>query len=234
MSAPSTATIPRQGEPDSQISTVVTAAVTDVIAELKRKNILHYEDMQRIVSKGDEMSTQVKGFLRVLFTKLAENITGHLKLIPGSQTITLNKTDGKAIIGTATNVFTGHIDPDFNNFGCNIAGLPTGPQDVQVHVLIKDGDFRSIYGKMKRSLDGMCLSQGQIIQFVQEHCNFLSGEGTTVSFLFKVGRLFLVARVSIFNAKLDVDVLKLTHDYIWSKRMDNYFVLPKPPLLEVT
>lgn len=167
--------------------------------------------------------------------ELPENITGHLRLISGAETLTLEPTDGKATIAKVTDIFT-YLDGDFQNWGCDVEDLPTEERVVQVFEQIKDGTFTQIYGGMGVNLDAMCLSQGQIIQFFTRgmYKKYLIHENPDDAgygyfrFLFKVGEEFFVADVHVSSdGRLEADVNRLSRDDVWYAEYHFRFVIPQ-------
>jgi len=171
---------------------------------------------------NDEVSTPTET------TKLVESISGYLRLISGAESITLDPTDGNETIAQAKDLFTAGIDADFRNYGCDVASDPSGPTSVTVHEMVKDGDFRAIFGSLSEKLDTLCLKQTQIIQFVQKHRKWLRTEGYATFFLFKVGDEFFVARVYVNSVdRLLVHVLRFMHGHVWAAKSRFRVVVPQ-------
>ncbi len=202
-------------------------ATEEAIAELEASGALNGDNLQRIIEKGNHVSAEVKKFLKEMFAKLAESIVDCLKLISGAETLTLDPTDGAEMISKRSDIFDGYIDSDFKNYGCNIKSQSTDAMNVQVHEMVEDGTFEKIYSSQGRELDSMCLTQGQIISFVQKYRNWLRTDGYGTFFLFKVDSKFFVAFVCFASGLLFVRVLHLSYDGVWGAGRRRRFVLPQ-------
>lgn len=132
-------------------------------------------------------------------------------------------TKGYVTIARAKDVFTGWIDPDFKSWGTDVAGPDAKAQNVSAYELGKDGTFRDIYYRLSSDLDSLCLTQGQIVEFMKncedkEHWFF---------FLFKVGNDFFVARSRWYDGELGARVDRFSHDYVWDAGRRRLFVVPQ-------
>ena len=186
------------------------------INELVANDVLNGDNVQRILGLGDKIAPKVRDFVKQLLAELAENIAGCLKLISGAETLELEPTDGKETIANASKVFTWGIDGDFKRWGCDVKAKPTVATKVQVHEMIKDGTFAQIFGGLSDNLDALCLTQAQIIQFVQKHKKWLRTDGWATLFLFKVGDEFFVACVDVYSGgTLLVHVRRFSDGRVW-------------------
>ncbi len=201
-------------------------AAEEALAELKKNGTLNGDNLQRIIEKGGHVSVEVKNFLMGLLAKLAENIMGCLKLISGAETLTIDACEDSAMTG-ATDVFDGWIDPDFENYECDGVGQPTSATNVQVHEMIKDGDFKTIYNGMGDNLDLMCLTKGQIKSFVKKYREWLRTDGYGTFFLFKANNRFFVADVHFGSGRLKVYVDHFSDGYVWGAGDRRRFVFPQ-------
>ncbi len=156
-----------------------------------------------------------------------ETITGYLRLISGGKKLTLGPTDGKRTIAKAKSVFPGWIEGDFVSYGCDVEGQPTATMDVGVHEMVKDGDFKTIFGGLSDKPDLLCLTQDQIIQFVQTHRDWLRTDGYSTFFLFKVGTEFFVAHVYVPGGELKVHAYRFSHDDVWHAGYRHRVVVPQ-------
>ena len=142
--------------------------------------------------------------------------TTHLKLISGAETLILDPTDGKSTIAKAEDTFSVWIDPAFQVYGCNVKSEPAEEQEVVVHEIIKDGDFRTIFDSLAGNLNSLCLTQHQIIHFVRKYRNWLIQEKSCTFFLFKVYSEFFVVRVDVhFEGGLLASAYRLSSDIVW-------------------
>lgn len=139
----------------------------------------------------------------------------------------LPETDGKEILGKASDVFV-YIDSDFRNYDCNVTGQPTKETEVAVYEMVKDGSFADIFGGFGADLDRLCLTQTQIKKFVQDHRDALRTEGYATFFLFKEHNEFFVARVRLDSGgALMVDVYRFSYDGVWLAGRRHRIVVPQ-------
>lgn len=161
-----------------------------------------------------------------------QKIERYLMLIPEEETLLLEPVNDTRFIGLCSEVFTGWIDPNFNNWGLNNGrNLATTETAIQVHEMIKDGTFEKIYESLG-NLDELCFTQSQIVQLCQKHHIWFKTRGyATLFFLFKVGAKYFVAR-TLFGScgPKDVDVSHLSRDHVWRARNHHRFVLPQQTL----
>jgi len=220
---------------DGQIETCVTL-VTDAtrkvtgtaLRELAKKGVLNRENVERVRARGNEIVTAITTLVKEKFAEIAENIAGVVKLISGTETLELDETDGKATIAKAKDTFPGWIDGNFENYGTNVRSPVTKKTQVTVHEMIKDGTFAQIFGGMSDDLNSLCLTQPQIIQFVQKHRKWLRTGGYGTFFLFKVGEEFFVARV-LFDGdgQLEVNALRFSYGDWWCAEDGRRIVVPQ-------
>ena len=220
---------------DGQIETCVTL-VTDAtrkgtgtaLRELAKNGVLNKQNIERVRARGNEIVAAITALVKEKFAEIAENIAGIVKLISGAETLELDETDGKATIAKAKDTFPGWIDPNFENYGTNVCGPATKKAQVSVHEMIKDGTFAQIFGGMSDDLNSLCLTQPQIIQFVQKHKKWLRTDGYGTFFLFKVGEEFFVACVYFGGVgQLEVRAYRFSHDRVWRAEDGRRFVVPQ-------
>lgn len=202
-------------------------ATEESVAELEASGTLNGDNIQRI--QGDpRLSARVKDFVKNLLAELAENISGIVKLISGAETLELDETDGKETIAKAKDTFPGYIDGDFKGWGCDVKSEPTKKTQVSVYEMIKDGTFAQIWNGMSNDLNSLCLTQSQIIQFVQKHRKWLRTEGYGTFFLFKVRNEFLAADVSFDGyGRPGVGVDRFSSGYVWDAGRRRRVVIPQ-------
>jgi len=188
----------------------------EVVEELAKTGVLHKDNLQQVLGmKG--FAASIRDFVKQKLAELAENIAGYVKLISGAETIELDETDGGATIAKADMVFKGGI----YHYGCsekdtNVPSQSTKKAKATVHEMIRDGTFAQIWNGMSDDLNSLCLTQPQIIQFVQKHRKWLRTDGYGTFFLFKVGEEFFVARVYFdVGGQLRVSVLGLSYGDVW-------------------
>lgn len=137
-------------------------------------------------------------------------------------------TDGLGMIGKATDVFTGWIDGDFQNYGCNVTSHSTTETKVEVHELVQSATLAQIFGSFGTELDQLCLTQDQIKSFCRLHRGQLHPQGHDTFFLFKVGGGFFVADVGWRDAgELWVGVYRLSDVHVWDVADCSRVVVPQ-------
>ena len=218
------------GQKESVVRVVVDAVrkeIEGVIDDLVKTGTINTANLQRVLAQGNSLAKHVANAAKEKMIELAEQVVGHLKLISGGTEIVIVPTDGSRLIADADDVFPGYIDSDFVNYKTNIPGQPTKETPVQVFEMIKDGTFAQIFGGFGENLDRLCLSQYQIIRFVKDYEKWLRADGYGTFFLFKVGNEFFVAYVHRYDGGLEVDVRRLSLDYVWSAEFRLCIVVPQ-------
>ncbi len=224
---------------DGQIETCVTL-VTDAtrkgtgtaLRELAKNGVLNKQNIERVRARGNEIVAAITALVKEKFAELAENITGYVKLISGAETLELDETDGKATIAKAKDTFPGYIDGDFKGWGCDAKSEPTQKTQVTVHEMIKDGTFAQIWKDMSDDLNSLCLTQSQIIQFVQKHRKWLRTDGYGTFFLFKVGEEVFVASVGFVDGgRLLVGAGRFSGGGVWFAGYGLRVVVPQLALV---
>ena len=209
------------------VSNAVRKAMRAVVDEFSGTGLLNKENFQRVLAQGDRIVTDVTTRVKETLAELAENIIDRLKLISGAKNLVLKPTTGERTVTSAKNVFRAYIDPDFKNWELDVEGKSTPETKVQVYELVKDGTFAQIFGGLGKNLDDLCLTQEQIIQFAETHCDWFSTNFWTF-FLFKVGEKFFVAGVDLRGSGyLRVRVCRLSDDNVWHAKARRRFVLPQ-------
>ena len=149
----------------------------------------------------------------------------NLKLI---QTAEIEATKGSATI--AKSDLFHYLDSDFKNWGTDIKGNNTEKQEIGVCELIKNSTFKQIFSDP----DKMCLTQGQILKFVETHRDCLPPQGYATFFLFKPAEQFFVALVHWGGARrLEVFVDRLAYDFVWDADDRYRVVLPQLALKDL-
>ena len=223
-------TLITSGQKESVIRVVVDAVrkgMDAVIDELSASGTINTANLQRVLAQGDVLAGHLIAEAKAKMTELAEQIVGYLKLISGSETITIGETDGTSTTADASDVFTGWVDPDFVNYGTNVKGQPTKETPVQVFEMIKNGTFAQIFGGFGENLDRLCLSQDQIICFVKNHSEWLRKDGYGTFFLFKENGECFVANVYWRGGRLGVYAYRLSRGDVWSAERRHRVVVPQ-------
>lgn len=159
----------------------------------------------------------------------------HLQLIPGAESLLIPAGTDERHIAERGDLFTGWIDPDFENWKLNLKQVPAGATEVQVLEQIKDGKFADIYAIPNRSLDSLCFTQAQVAVFVATHKEWLRTGSYGTFFLFKekVGGKdkFFVAYVGFGDrGQLRVRVYGVSGDDVWDAESCHRFVIPQLPI----
>lgn len=151
--------------------------------------------------------------MRALPAQTRPNI---LRLISGDQQIVIRATSGKRAIARATGIFTWGIDSDFKKWKLDVSGEEKPETPVEVHEMLVDRDFKTIFAGLGRELDDLCLTQEQIIAFVEDHKKWLRKEGFATFFLFKVNTEFFVAGVLLnSDERPSVYARQFSYDLVW-------------------
>ena len=81
---------------------------------------------------------------------------------------------------------------------------------------------------MSDDLNSLCLTQPQIIHFVEKHKKWLRTDGYGTFFLFKVGEELFVAYVYFDGyGRLKVFVYRFSFDYVWYAGCGHRVVVPQ-------
>ena len=148
-------------------------------------------------------------------------VVGILKLISSGKKLMIPVTNGKRTIAQANNkkkIFT-EIDRDFVNYGCDVESMGKPETETEVYEMVEDGDFRKIFGSFGVNLDLLCLTQDQILSWIEIHSDWLRTDGHATFFLFKADiknvYQFFVTRVNVRSGGLYVHVFPLSSDGLW-------------------
>ncbi len=120
----------------------------------------------------------------------------YIKLASERVLLCLKATDGKEKIIEAGEFF-GVIDPAFDQPAFRVDGDPTDPQCIQVREIVgQEGCLMHIITHLGIDKDLLCLTQGQIVDFVR-HCYMwiMQHDGVT-QFLFKADKEIVVVVIS--------------------------------------
>lgn len=129
---------------------------------------------------------------------------------------------GKKII--ADSKLFRYTDSDFKNWNTNVKGEKTKAQNLEVFEMEKNGTFEQIFGEIGDK-EKLCLTQEQILNFVENHKDKLSGWYTF--FLFRVGTEFFVAHVYLDDdGQLGVFVHRFSGDGVWHGEYRHRVVVP--------
>ncbi|MDD4412713.1 MAG: hypothetical protein PHR00_03655 [Patescibacteria group bacterium] len=140
-----------------------------------------------------------------------------LQLISAGQDITIKACDGQRTIAQAKELFTGFLDADFENWNLDKPGKATPATKAKVYELRQDAKFKQMFESLNPDLDKLCLTQAQIIAFVEDHQDWLRTDGYGTFFLFKENEEYFVAEVYFSSSDaLEVRVRSLEDDVVWN------------------
>lgn len=184
---------------------------------------------QRVLAGGPKLIARIAEAVKVELTQLATGIVGCLKLISTGEKITIPVTTGKRTIAKARSLFNGYLDSNFANWGLDVESEAALETMTEVYEMVEDSDFRKIFGGFGLNLDLLCLTQDQIIAWVETHRDWLRTDGCGTFFLFKVvGVEFFVARVGVHSGGyLYVRADRLSNDFVWDAEYGRRIVVPQ-------
>lgn len=208
------------------ITDATRKAMGVAIDELVGAGVINTDNLQRVLSRGNELVSAITSLVKEELAEIAEGIFGYVRLISGAETLTLEPTDGTETIAQAADFFTAGIDRDFKNWGCDVPSKPTGKMNVQVYEMITDGTFADVFGGLSDNTDTLCLTQHQIIQFVKKHCKWLRADGYATFIPFKVGNDLFVACVALVSGGRPLArVFRFSGSNVWSAENHHWFVV---------
>lgn len=207
------------------VSDALKKAGEEAIGELLASGTINKDAAQQVLGSGPKLKFGVIDLLRKMIPELAKL---RLSCISLGKTITLKPTDGKRTIAKAKKVFD-YIDGDFVGYGTDVPGEARGETGVTVHEMIEDSTFEQMFGSLSApaGLDSLCLTQDQIIDFVENCRNWLCTDGYATFFLFKVGDKFFVADVGLGGDGLRVHVDHFSYDGVWGGGLRHRMVVPQ-------
>ncbi len=145
------------------------------------------------------------------------------------QPIIIPPTDGTRTILTSTEIFTGSIRDDFTVCGLSGPCGPTPKTRVMVYEIIKTSTFEPIFESLSSIREHLCVSQSQIIAFLEEtDRDHLHKKGYGTFFLIKPTRRFFVIEVRIDSRrKIEVGYYPFDVGHNWNKTCPRRVVVPK-------
>lgn len=164
------------------------------------------------------------GLKKCTFKKGVKMKDSIVRLISEGVNIKIKALDGTRTIYGATDVF-GKISKYFEEL--NQPGLATGEIVASVYEMIKDANFEEIFTGIAANLDGMVMSQAQVIEFCREHRNWLCRNKASL-FLIKKGVRRFVVYVNVNSDGL----LSASFDYFidedrWCGENCHRIIVPK-------
>lgn len=153
-----------------------------------------------------------------------------------NETIMIPKSHPR-LISHATDVFKSGIDNDWVNWGLSDPGPAIAATPAMMYELGKDAVFKKMFMSLSANLEGLCNTQGQIINFAKKHKNRIGTNGNF--FLTKkdwkkpaigdngdTSNLF-VARVYVFSDGLYIYVSRFERGSVWSAADAHRLVVPQ-------
>ena len=138
--------------------------------------------------------------------------TSHLKFL---QLATLAPTSGSTTLAQAGDIFTGYLDPNFNNWGTSVAGVDTEVASVDIFEINQNGTYADLFGSFRVDRRSLCLTQGQIVEFCRTNPDLLRQDGYATLFLFEVDDKLFVVFVCVVDGQLEAYVNHFDHDDVW-------------------
>lgn len=121
-----------------------------------------------------------------------------------------------------------YIDSDFKNWNLDTISPETKEINAAVLEMDKDANLKDMFGSISKNTDAMCMTQAQILRFIQDHKDQLKTDGYSTFFLFKENDEFFVARVYFDDdGRLGVGVFRLSLDYVWGAEYRRRIVVPQ-------
>ncbi len=205
-------------------------AMSKALEQLVTDGEIAVDGAQRVIGRGDRLKVLMIIAYKAAVRELSQQVMNHLRLVSGGTTLTLKATSGQETIAQSKGIFD-WIDPDFVNYGCDVAGEAKPEMSVEVHEMMIDGDFQKIFGSFDAELDKLALTQEQIIGFVADHSAWLCTDGRSTFFLFKAKiegeENFFVAFMGLYDEDFSVYVYRLSNGYNWSGDQHHRVVVSK-------
>lgn len=156
-----------------------------------------------------------------------KDVISFLKLIAGSEALTLDAVDGTEVLSDAKDVFS-FIDSDLKNWNADEKGVATKETPVNVYEMIKDGTFADLFSSLNVDVEKLFFTQAQIKNFVKKYPNWLRTDGYATFFAFKSKGKRFVAHVRFdSDGSLKVDVYRFAYGGVWYAKYRNRFVIPQ-------
>lgn len=176
---------------------------------------------------GQEWLVELKKFLRKEKCWMGVVKDVFLKLISGGESLVLDVVDGTETLANTSNVFA-YIDSDFKNWGVDEKGPATEETPVAVYEMCGDATFARMFGELSLDTKKLCLTQHQIMNFVEKLPSWLRKDGYGTFFLFESKGSFFVAHVSSYSGgRLSVHICQLGCSSVWLAGARHRVVVPQ-------
>lgn len=197
------------------------------LASLRWFATLTHDDLDKLMAEEedeDEMSEKEQDEDEM--SEQEQTPTDILRRL-SDQPLLIAATDGTATIPNATRVFR-HIDSDFKNWGADEASSPTPELQTMLYEMVRNATFEEMFGSLNRETEHLCMTQSQIIEFVETHRNQLRTDGNATFFLFKSKGKFFVASVLFVGVdRLWVCVYRFENADVQSAQYPYRLVVPQ-------
>ncbi len=150
-----------------------------------------------------------------------------LSLFSGNELLMLDAADGTETIKKAKNIFS-YIDSDFKNWDTDQKSVATEKTPVAVYEMKNDATFAQMFNSLSSDTSKLCLTQHQILNFIQKYRNWLRTDGWATFFLFESHNHFFVARVGVGSGgSLGVCVRRFGGSGVWRAGGMHRLVVPQ-------
>lgn len=150
-----------------------------------------------------------------------------LEIVVSVCELRIDATDGIVDEKMAEGVFKGGLDPDFICWGREKHVSSTINTVVNLYKLVRPGSFSKIFGSFDVSLDKLCLTKPQIVNFCKKHINLMEEENQYTLFLYKDDYQFFVAHADTYPEGIKVISDPFTIGRNWQTNCPVYVVIPK-------
>jgi len=131
-------------------------------------------------------------------------LTKILKLISSGDVLKIQALDGSRTIKSSGNIFR-HVFSDFSNLHTSEIAQKTDEIEVLVYEVVKDARVYKMFASLNRNLEQMCLTQNQILEFIDKHKEYKIplDKHVIYHFLFKANDKVFVNQVCVGLADPD-------------------------------
>ncbi len=186
-------------------------------------NILGGEQALVTILSDSNLASQVARCIK----DLIENAAAYLAPLYEGDEILLAATMGSATIAGAGDLFSAFLSEAFAVSDMNRPSKNTRATKVRVLEQRRNGAFMQLFTSVDVNLDRLCFTQSQIIQFCCDHRDKLRQDGYATFFLFKVGKKYFVACVSVDGSGLYAYVCRLDDPRVWYAEHRYRVVVPQ-------
>ncbi|MEK7452114.1 MAG: hypothetical protein AAB664_02150 [Patescibacteria group bacterium] len=150
-----------------------------------------------------------------------------LRLLFEDETITIAPCNGSRYIAKEEKVFKAGINSNFKNWGLDKAGSSTDAVSVSIHKTTNHATFVQMFSSLGSDLNKLCLTQHQIVEYWEKHCDKLRQDGFVTFFLFKEEENFFVGSVVLSLDGLYVGVCRFEIGGVWKSERTHRVITPK-------